>query len=317
LRYGVTVAGPMDPFALATANLALGRPRDAAVIEVSLSGLEVEAVGCGLTLAICGGAFDIRLGATRLPSAVVLRLEPGTRLSIRASEIGAWAYIAVAGRIDLPAVLGSLSTHTRSGMGGLSGRGLVAGDVVPVVEADDSAIGLMAIRAPWLEHNAAPIRVVLGPQDDCFSPEQIQTFLTQGWTLSSRSDRMAYGLTGAPLVHAKGHDIVSDGIAHGAIQIPGSGLPYVLMADRQPTGGYPKIATIISADLGRMAQLQAGAIVHFEVVPVADAVAVRRRIEDGLTAKIALIPLIRTAFPSELLLGLNLISGVIDGQEPG
>ncbi|HXP97148.1 MAG TPA: allophanate hydrolase, partial [Telmatospirillum sp.] len=117
--------------------------------------------------------------------------------------------------------------------------------------------------------------------------------------------------------HAKGHDIVSDGIAHGAIQIPGSGLPFVLMADRQPTGGYPKIATIISADLGRMAQLQAGAIVHFEVVPVADAVAARRRIEDGLAAKIALIPLIRTAFPSELLLGLNLISGVVDGQEPG
>lgn len=316
LRYGVTAAGPMDPVAFATANLALGCDRRAAAIEVGLGGIELEAEGSGVMLAICGGSFDIRLGGARLPCSTVARLDPGVRLSIRAGEAGAWTYVAVAGRIDLPEVLGSLSTHARSGLGGLDGRSLRAGDVVPVTGAIQPDGTRLRLETPWLDPDPAPIRVILGPQDDYFAPEQIQAFLSRDWVVSPRSDRMAYALDGEPLTHAKGHDIVSDGIAHGAIQVPGSGLPFILMADRQPTGGYPKIATVISADLGRAAQIRPGQPVRFQAVSMEAAVAVRRRIEETLARPVVRTPLIRTEFPSEYLLGLNLISGVVDAFDP-
>jgi allophanate hydrolase subunit 2 len=127
---------------------------------------------------------------------------------------------------------------------------------------------------------------------------------------------MACFLDGTPLSHAKGHDIVSDGVAMGAIQVPGNGLPIILMADRQSTGGYPKIATVIGPDLGRLAQVQGGGRIAFAAVSVAEAVAARRTEAEALRGEIPREPLLRTDFPAEFLLGLNLVGGVTDGREP-
>ena len=151
--------------------------------------------------------------------------------------------------------MGSRATHTRSALGGLDGRALRAGDRLAIAAAapqDD-----VAIEAPWLAWRAAPFGVVLGPQDDHFAAAAIDAFLEATYTLTAQADRMAYKLEGPKIAHARGHDIVSDGVALGAIQVAGDGQPMVLMADRQPTGGYTKLAHVCRADIGRLAQLAA------------------------------------------------------------
>jgi allophanate hydrolase subunit 2 len=158
---------------------------------------------------------------------------------------------------------------------------------------------------------------VLGPQDDYFTAQAIEAFLAGPWRITPRSDRMAYLLEGPRLAHAKGYNIVSDGIAFGAIQVPGEGQPVVLMADRQPTGGYPKIANVIGADLGKLAQLRPGTEISFAAVSVAEAVAARRDAAALLRKPPALKPLVRTDFPSEFLLGLNLVDGVTGPEGAG
>jgi biotin-dependent carboxylase-like uncharacterized protein len=307
LRFGVTVAGPMDPIAFALANRMVGNPAGAGAIEISLGGFEATAEDGVLDVAVVAPGFDVRLDGAVLPDACVVRLEPGARLAIRPGPAGAWACLAPAGRLDLAPVLGSLSTHTRSGLGGLDGRALRSGDRIGVADPRETIAGTMRLLDPPTP-DEGDIRVVLGPQADHFAPDQIAAFLERDWTVSPRSDRMAYALDGEPLTHARGHDIVSDGVAHGAVQVPGSGLPFVLMADRQPTGGYPKIATVIGADLGRMAQRRPGARVRFRAVTIEEAVAARRRIAEAAARRPAMEPLVRGTFTSEFLLSRNLIS---------
>ncbi|MBE7196836.1 MAG: biotin-dependent carboxyltransferase family protein [Parafilimonas terrae] len=315
LRFGITAAGPMDPLMLATANRAVGNPLDATAIEISTGGLTVSAPEGPLGLALVSGGFRATLNGEALPTACAFTLEPGQTLVVRAGNTGAWGYLAVAGRIDVAPVLGSTATHTRSALGGLDGRGLRAGDRLAVAEPRQGEGAPHRLLAPWLDRDPATIRVVLGPQDDYFAPEQIAAFLERPWTVSPRGDRMACFVDGTPLTHAKGHDIVSDGVAMGAIQVPGNGLPIILMADRQSTGGYPKIATVIGPDLGRLAQVQGGATIRFAAVSIAQAVAARRAEAEALKPDIPREPLLRTEFPAEFLLGLNLVGGVTDGRE--
>jgi biotin-dependent carboxylase-like uncharacterized protein len=313
LRYGVTAAGPMDAQAMATANLAVGRPAGATAIEVSLGGIEVSAEGAALPIAIAGGSFDVSLDGQRLPSAVRLALAPGARLRIRAGSDGAWCYLAVGGMIDAPPTLGSNATHTRSALGGIDGRALKAGDVLGVRDVGACDAGAAALVAPWLDKSDEPIRVILGPQDDYFSTAQIETLGRERWTVSNRSDRMAYFLDGASITPENGLNIVSDGIVMGAIQVLGDGRPMVLMADRQVTGGYPKIATVIGPDLGRLAQLRPGASLRFAVTTIEEAVKARCAGRATLETPIEAVPL-RKDPSAELLLGANLISGVSGGN---
>ncbi|WP_410822716.1 biotin-dependent carboxyltransferase family protein [Methylobacterium oryzisoli] len=313
LRYGFTAAGPMDPLAHATANRALDNPPGAPAIEISLAGLAVTAEEEPFGVALAGGAFRIALDGEPVPPAAVLTLRPGSTLTVRAGRAGAWCTLAVAGRLDVSPVLGSIATHTRSGVGGLGGRALQAGDALRIAEARPGPDETHALLAPWLDRPPGEIRVVLGPQDDFFAADQIAAFLAGPWTVTPRGDRMACFLDGTPLTHARGYNIVSDGIAMGAIQVPGEGRPIVLMADRQSTGGYPKIATVIGPDLGRLAQAQAGTRLCFRAVSVAEAVAARRAEAEALAPRVAHEPLVRTAFTPEFLLGRNLIGGVVDG----
>lgn len=313
LRYGVTAAGPMDRVAMATANLAIGAAEGATAIEVSIGGIELTAEHATLPVAVAGGNFDISLDGQRLPPTVRLALAPGARLRIRAGADGAWCYVAVGGRIDVAPMLGSNATHTRSSLGGIGGRSLAAGDVLPVRDANAYESGTATLTAPWLTHRDDPIRVILGPQDDYFSPAQIETFCSERWAISHRSDRMAYFLDGAQIAPANGLNVVSDGIVMGAIQVLGDGRPMVLMADRQVTGGYPKIATVIGPDLGRLAQARPGSPVRFALTTVAAAVTARRAERAMLAAAVEATPLVR-APNAELLLGNNLISGVSGGD---
>jgi biotin-dependent carboxylase-like uncharacterized protein len=316
MRFGVTPAGPMDPLAFATANRALGAPLDAAAIEISLGGLELTAVGASVPIALAGGTFDLSLDGVALPPAVRLALEPGARLRVRAGAAGSWCYLAVGGRIAVPPELGSVATHARSGLGGMgAGRTLAAGDRIPLTEVAPPTQGsAAALIAPWLERPGAVIRALQGPQADYFADDQMLAFCAGPWRVSPRSDRMGYILDGPRLRHARGFNIISDGITMGAIQVPGDGQPIVLMADRQVTGGYTKIATVIGADLGRLAQLRPDASFRFALVPYKDAVAARRAEHAALAPPIAAVPTVRTTLSPELLLGVNLIDGVTSGH---
>jgi biotin-dependent carboxylase-like uncharacterized protein len=317
LRYGVTGAGPMDPFAHALANHALGNRTDAAAIEVSLGGIEVTAEGSAMTIAIAGGDFQITLDGQTLPPSVAVRLEPGAALKLRAGPGGVWCYLAVAGGLALPQVLGSSATHTRTGMGGLDGRMLRAGDRLPAGAAENGEIATGLIIAPLLERPADLIRVLLGPQHEYFSEDQIAAFLAGPWRISTRGDRMACFLDGPKLSHRLGFNIPSDGVAMGAIQVPGEGQPIVLMADRQSTGGYPKIATVIGVDLGRLAQARPGTQIAFRAVSHAEAVQALAEERSFLSGRIAIEPLTRSLFSSEFLLGLTLVDGWIDAKGQG
>lgn len=307
-RFGVTPAGPMDPAAFLTATRAVAAT---AALEISLGGAELTAEGATLAVALAGGDFDIRLDGARLPPACLLPLAPGARLTVRAGAAGAWCYAALGGRLDLAPALGSMATHARSGIGP---KPLAAGDMLPIAAVAAAPQDPQRLAAPWLARAAGPVRVMLGPQDDYFPPESLDAFLSATWRIALRSDRMAYALEGPPLTHSRGHDIVSDGAAMGAVQVPGSGLPFVLMADRQPTGGYPKIATVIGADLGRVAQLRPGDALRFRAVGWDEAVAARAALKKEMAAGAILTPL-AAELSTEGLLSANLIGGVVSARD--
>ena len=311
LRYGVTPAGPMDWVAHATANRALGNPLDMAAIEIGPGGVSVS-VDAATMLAFAGGAFVWTRGATRLPTAARIVLLPGEILRARAGAWGSFATLAVAGGLDIPVIMHSRATHTRSGIGGLDGRWLRAGDELGL-SGHGEAKEDVAIEAPWLAAFESPIRVVLGPQDDYFSPDTIAAFCAEPYALTSQADRMAYKLAGPRLDHAKDFNIVSDGVALGAIQIAGDGQPLVLMADRQPTGGYAKLAHVCRADIGRLAQLRPGETCRFAVIGVEAARDALLALEDRVAETATCLVPLRRAPTTEGLLGVNLIGGVTDG----
>jgi biotin-dependent carboxylase-like uncharacterized protein len=250
-----------------------------------------------------------------LPQAARLLLQPGEILAARAGESGAFAYLAVEGGFETPVIMGSRATHTRSAMGGIEGRMLRAGDVLPVAaltERPDGTSFEARIDAPWLARKPDCFRVVLGPQDDYFTRETLSAFFEGQFTLTPAADRMAYRFDGPEIAHARGYDIVSDAIALGAIQVAGDKKPLVLMADRQPTGGYPKLGHVARADIGRLAQMRPGETCRFRAVSVAEARAALLRHEDEIaTTQRRLRPLCQE-LASERLFEANLIGGIVD-----
>ncbi len=215
----------------------------------------------------------------------------GQRLVIGGAPDAVWGYLAVANGFNLPPQLGSCATHLRSGMGGLGGRRLSEGDALP----------LRAARAPYgrerriapIRQAPGPLRIVLGPQDDYFTSDTIDAFLNSSYRVSHRGDRMGTWLEGPPIAHARGYNVLSDGLVPGCIQVPGAGQPVVLLMDCQTIGGYPKLATVITADLPRFVQMKAGRAVAFEAVDVETAQHLYRRYRamlDGLKQRINEIP---------------------------
>jgi biotin-dependent carboxylase-like uncharacterized protein len=193
---------------------------------------------------------------------------------------GCRAYLAVAGGIDVPPALGSRATYLRGRLGGLGGRALQKGDALPVGAPAAGAAGVEGRTVPPARRPAYPTevecRVILGPQAERFTADGVAAFLGEPYEVTPHADRMGYRLKGPPIGHAAGHDIISDGIPLGGIQVPGEGQPIVLLVDRQTTGGYTKIATVISADIGRIGQTRPGNRVRFTAVDLPQAHAALR-----------------------------------------
>jgi 5-oxoprolinase (ATP-hydrolysing) subunit C len=317
LRCGVTHAGPMDWAAFRTANFALRNDDRAAAIEISVGGLHIICEGAPVWAAFAGGDFSWARDGEVLPNAARIRLEPGTELISRAQNSSAFSYLAMEGGLETPLIMGSLATHMRSGIGGLEGRMLKSGDVLPAASQGE-AIGERfeaLIDAPWLLRKALPFRVVLGPQDDYFSSEAMNMFFTSAFTLTAMTDRMAYRFDGPEINSARGHDIVSDGVALGAIQIPGDKKPFVLMADRQPTGGYPKLGVVARADIGRLAQLRPGETCQFKRVSAKEARSALLLLEEEVARTMSSLRPLHRKLSSKNLLGANLIGGVCDTMD--
>jgi biotin-dependent carboxylase-like uncharacterized protein len=310
LRYGVTPAGAMDLIGLAAANLLVGNPPGEAAIEFTLAGDGFELDGESARLALVGDA-PITLGGAQLAPWRSFTLKRGERLQIGALRRGARGYLAVAGGFAAAPQLGSRATHARSGLGG---GVLRTGDRLELARPAAREGGDVALEPTELPYLQGAIRVVLGPQEDRFTAAGIETFLSGTYTVTAEADRMGYRLEGPEIEHADGFNTISDAILTGSIQVPGTRKPIVLMADRQTTGGYPKIATTATASLPTLAQLKPGDRLRFEAVDAAQARALLRAQTEAMrTLAGKLRPVLRDPrdLPSEMLLAHNLIAGVV------
>jgi len=266
-RYGLTPSGAMDRLALAAANVLVGNAPLAAAIEIGPFGAAFTARDGAVRVALAGAARNADVSGRAAAFHTSMTLESGETLTLGFARGGSFSYLAIAGGIAGEPMFGSLAVNARAGLGSPYPRPLQAGDELPAVAANGAAERRIDLPAGA----DAPIRVVLGPQDDEFDDVQKQLFLDSEWKISATSDRMGYRLEGPVIKHLHGHNIVSDGTVNGSIQVPGNGAPIVLMPDRGTTGGYPKIATVISADLGRFAQTPAGKVFQFKAVGMAEA----------------------------------------------
>ena len=273
-RFGVLPSGPMDPLALSVANLLVGNEPAAAGLEATLTGLLLRATR-SLLVSVCGAQFDLRVDDLPMPAWHALFVRAGQEIRFGERRDGARAYLAVSGGIAVDPFLGSRATYLPGCFGGLEGRALEAGDRLPI----GPTRGDLASRAgrvwppagrPPYETNPA-LRVVLGPQEDHFAPEALAAFLESDYEVTAASDRMGYRLAGAEVAHLGPAEIVSDGVVTGSVQVPADRQPIVMMVDHQTTGGYPKIATVICADLPLLAQCLPGDRVRFRAVSVAEA----------------------------------------------
>ena len=318
---GIAVSGALDPDSLRLANALVGNSPDEAALEIRVIGPTLRVDADAAVVALCGTADPLEVVSptkVQIPAGQSVRLERGTVFRVPTLRDTATAYLAVSGGFDVPEVLGSRSTYLRGGFGGFEGRGLSEGDRLPLREGRaEERPGLRLGQSPRLSPPDR-IRVVLGPQDDHFTPAGIETFLGEAFTVTNEADRMGLRLAGPRLQHSRGYNIVSDGIATGAIQVPGDGQPIVLLADHQTTGGYPKIATVISADLPALGRTQAGATLRFEAVTVEVAQAARQAHEREIASMMKSIEPVRLG-PSDLsssdLLSKNLISGVLSAAD--
>ncbi|MFP7170701.1 biotin-dependent carboxyltransferase family protein [Terribacillus sp. 7520-G] len=270
-EYGVVVAGAMDDFSLQIANLLVGNGRDEAGLEVTMMGPALKVLKDAV-IAITGGNLSPRVNGQPAPMWKSFAVKEGQLIEFGQPLEGIRSYISVAGGFDLPEVMGSKSTFLKAKIGGLNGRALEKEDIL--YAAGDTH----AITGRSLHYDEIPkyqkeinVRVILGPHQEAFTDEAIQTFLTSAYEITPQSDRMGFRLNGPELAHRTTADIISEAIPLGGIQVPANGQPIILMADRQTTGGYTRIATVIAADIPLLAQAAPGAVVRFEEIDVKEA----------------------------------------------
>jgi biotin-dependent carboxylase-like uncharacterized protein len=272
-RYGLTPSGAVDRVALATANCVVGNAPFAAAIEVGPLNSVLTARGGAVRVTVTGATRPLEIAGRALPLNTSVTLADGESLTLGVAREGVFSYFAIEGGVQGEPMFGSLAVTARAGLGSPYPRPLQNGDELPAIAATARA----ERRIDWPAPAGGAIRVVMGPQDDEFG-EASKLFLDSEWRISATSDRMGYRLEGPMIRHLHGHNIISDGTALGSIQVPGNGQPIVLMPDRNTTGGYPKIATVISADLGRFGQTPPGRGFHFRAIGMAEAQAEYRAV---------------------------------------
>jgi antagonist of KipI len=271
LRVGLPRSGPMDRDAFVIANRLVGNDDDSAGLECTLMGPRLEFADARW-VAVTGADVPVTLDGAAQPAWTAFPVSAGGVLKIGAARSGVRSYLAISGGIDTPPVLGSRSTYLRGALGGIDGRALRKGDPLPL----GRSIGAPAARRVRAERiptygDEPSIDAILGPQDDRFSAAGIAALFDEPYEMLPQSDRMGARFKGARIEHTRGHDIISDGIALGAIQVIGEGQPIVLLVDRQTAGGYTKIGTVCSYEIGRVGQLKPGQRLRFRQVTVAAA----------------------------------------------
>lgn len=270
-RFGMSPAGPMDRRAFRIANILVGNRRDESALEATVTGPTLVFDGDGV-IALTGADMDSELNGAPCPTYRALAVHAGDRLSMGAAKEGCRAYIAFFGGLDVPPIMGSRATALQNRIGGYEGRKLAAGDAISVRAEGPLPGNLAGRQAPRpVFSRDITVRVILGPQDDLFTREGLDTFLTRPYTVSNDFSRMGYRLEGPVIHHVADGNIISDGIVAGAIQVPTSGQPIIMMAERQTVGGYTKIAAVISADLPLVGQCRPGDTLRFRAVSVEEA----------------------------------------------
>ncbi len=276
-QFGVSTSGALDPFALRIANLLVGNDANAAALEIALGGLQLRFED-QRAVAWCGGEFDAQIGSRQLPAGRVASVQAGEELRFGRPRLGCRAWLAISGGIDVPLMLGSRSTDLRAGFGGFEGRALRDGDRLPLGAWPGSsppATGVSSWSAPydWVSpaKRDAVLRFVRGIDWFRFNDATVQRFTHQHFTVSPESDRMGVRFEGPELRRRDSGDLVSEAVAPGTIQVPPGGKPILLLQDCQTIGGYPRLAHVITVDLGVAAQLRAGDGVRFSEVALADA----------------------------------------------
>ncbi|MGN1419516.1 MAG: biotin-dependent carboxyltransferase family protein [Acutalibacteraceae bacterium] len=263
---GFSPNGAMDTVSLKTANILAGNAPGEGALEMTMMGITAQFDGDAV-IALTGADMEPMLDGEEMPMYAAVAVKKGSKLVMKAAKKGMRAYLAVAGGFDLPYVLGSMSTNLKCSVGGFEGRKLKAGDEIPLRQSTTlSLIGRRKIKNETKYPSEITLRVMLGPQDDYFTEKGLETFLGTTYIVTDKSDRMGIRLDGEKIESKNGVDIISDGIVTGSVQIPASGTPIIMMADRQTTGGYAKAATVISADLPIIAQARPGTKIHFSAV---------------------------------------------------
>lgn len=315
---GISVSGALDPDSFDIANALAGNKTGTGALEIRMLGPTLKVTADSVTVALAGTGTVIEVMAPEKEVISAFRSITLHKAQIfRVGAIGdsAVCYLAVHGGFDMPLIYGSQSTCMSAGFGGFNGRILEKGDSLPLRLSAGASGSQRILRRPPPPDNSPAIRVIAGPQDDYFAAAGIETFFRTGYKVSQAVNRMGMRLEGVAVAHEKGYNIASDGIVRGAIQVPGNGLPIILLADCQTTGGYPKIATVISSDLPKLGRMMPGADIRFEAVSVEEAEAVAREHHKRKTALIESIESFSGSVQQleHLLMTQNLISGVTAG----
>ncbi len=284
--FGVPLSGPMDMFAFQASNALAGNPSNSAVLEIGLGDV-IFRVLQDCVVAIAGVGFDLSVHIWDFPLWSSYFVRRGWTIRLNKTDGGIWAYLAIAGGVQTQPMLGSRSTFLRGALGGFDGRQLHAGDRIqagiPSRTLDDLAARILPIAAHPAYSDQPVVEVIMGPQHKYFTDEGIETFLSSEYSVSLTSDRMGYRLEGPMLTHRRKTELISEGMTMGAIQVPASGQPIVMMADCPTSGGYPKIATIASADLPVLAQCAPNrSTIRFRETTVAKAQKKYRALMNGI-----------------------------------
>lgn len=270
-KLGISPSGVLDRRAAALANLLVDNPVGEAVLELTMTGPELRFTADNF-VAVTGADFSPVLNGEPVPSYAAIPVKAGEILSLGQAKSGCRAYLAFAGGLDVPAVMGSKSTNLKCGFGGYQGRRLRAGDTIGFASPKTELpfFPLRTLKVPSFGSEIT-LRVVPGPQDDAFTESGIRTFFGETYRVTPRFDRMGCALDGPAVEYREKADIISDGIPAGAVQIPSNGKPIIMLADRQTTGGYTKIGTVAAVDLPLLAQCQAGNSIRFQQISVGSA----------------------------------------------
>ena len=320
-RLGIPAGGALDTLSLRAANLLAGNAPDAGALEIIAQGPSLVIDAASVRIGLAGACAPVRV--IRASTDRRHDLEVGQSATLARGDVlwigrlvgGATLYLAVAGGFAVEPVMGSVSTYLRGGFGGFRGRALQGADQLPL--AGDAPAPRRELRLdlqPFRTPRA--LRVLEGPQSEFFSESERAGFFGRAYAVGSQWSRMGLRLEGVPVRHADGHDIASDGVVQGSIQIPGDGQPIVLSAERQTTGGYPKIGAVISADLPALGRLGPGAAIRFERVTLDEAEAAARvhaAFVERMPALLAPAPNDDSDLPARLA-AANLVSGVVDGR---